>query len=208
MAPPWLPVESWPLVASSVMDPLLSSERPVNVASASASAVIINVPFRLAGRPGGQPERHRLVERGRQVAVGVQGIDHHRERSAHGDAPGRTADDCQRRHGRRRHDARQRRHRGQRPRRELQRRSAPAVSSSRSLNVAIPSCTVTFVVPSSVPEPVASDAVTCVLLTSLVIKLPYLSSSLNHDPAGQWGSRDHRGKRTPPRCATELRRLR
>ena len=54
--------------------------------------------------------------------------------------------------------------------------SVPALSSSRSLEARDATCTVTVFVPRSVPAPLASEAVTCVLL-SLVTRLPYLSSS-------------------------------
>ena len=51
-----------------------------------------------------------------------------------------------------------------------------AVASARFVNVATPPETVTVVVPSSGPEPVFSEAVTCVVL-SPVSRLPYWSST-------------------------------
>ena len=54
VALPVLPVESWPLVASSVMDPLVVSDRSVHVAT-PASAVIVSVPPRLPAEPAASP---------------------------------------------------------------------------------------------------------------------------------------------------------
>src|SRR5262249_25224545 len=53
---------------------------------------------------------------------------------------------------------------------------APAGLSCRASKEAIPAFTVTWVVPIRAPEPLASEAVTCVLL-SLLITLPFGSSS-------------------------------
>ena len=69
VAPPELPVVSVPLVAVSVIDPLVVSNRSSNVAT-PATAVWVSVPPRLPAEPLASADRHGAVEGGSMLPYG------------------------------------------------------------------------------------------------------------------------------------------